>query len=184
MSIATGIERIQTCRDTIRAKLVELGIAQDTDTLDKLADLVESLVNQGAVEKILTGEASSYTIPKGFHNGEGVVKIVPEAKTITPTKTAQTVAPAKGKVLSSVMVAAIPDSCVDTTDADASAMDILAEKTAYVGGEKITGTMPDNGELTETIDGLTTESVTIPAGYYSGGTVSLTDDIEKALAAI
>ena len=30
----------------------------------------------------------------------------------------------------------------------------------------------------------TTTSVTIPAGYTSGGEVSLTDDIEQALAAI
>ena len=44
--------------------------------------------------------------------------------------------------------------------------------------------MPDNGSATATMDGLTTTSVTIPAGYTSGGTVSLTADIEEALAAI
>ena len=45
--------------------------------------------------------------------------------------------------------------------------------------------MVNNGAVTATIDGLTTMSYTIPAGYHSGaGTVTLTDDIETALAAI
>ena len=44
--------------------------------------------------------------------------------------------------------------------------------------------MANNGDVTTTIDGLTTTSVTIAAGYTSGGTVSLTNDIETQLAAI
>ena len=290
MSIATEIARIQTDRNTIRAKLVELGMAQSTDGLDKLAAAVEGIENRGAVSatvqegdtytipkgyhngsgtvsgvtgggnyslqskavtptklqqnvtpdagyyglsdvtvapvpeayqdvtsvtaeagdvltgkiivtaggkvttgtmvkngdvtKTLTAEEPSFTIPAGFHSGKGAVKIIPEAKTVTPAKTAQTVAPAEGKVLSGVTVEAIPDNFVDTTDADAAAANILAEKTAYVGGEKVTGSMPNNGSVSASMDGLTTVSVAIPAGYTSGGTVSLSNDIEEALAAI
>ena len=44
--------------------------------------------------------------------------------------------------------------------------------------------MPNNGSTSKTIDGLTVTSVSIPAGYTTGGTVSLTGDIETALAAI
>ena len=44
--------------------------------------------------------------------------------------------------------------------------------------------MANNGAVAKTMDGLTTTSVTIEAGYTSGGTVSLTNDIETALAAI
>ena len=44
--------------------------------------------------------------------------------------------------------------------------------------------MPNNGSVSNTIDGLTAISVAIPAGYTTGGTVSLTNDIETALAAI
>ena len=51
-------------------------------------------------------------------------------------------------------------------------------------GAVVTGTMANNGAVSKTMDGLTTTSVTIEAGYTSGGTVSLTDDIETALAAI
>lgn len=51
-------------------------------------------------------------------------------------------------------------------------------------GSKVEGTMANNGAIAKTIDGLTQTSVAIPAGYTSGGTVGLTDDIENALAAI
>ena len=44
--------------------------------------------------------------------------------------------------------------------------------------------MPNNGAISKSIDGLTATSATIPAGYTSGGTVSLTSAIEDALAAI
>ena len=51
-------------------------------------------------------------------------------------------------------------------------------------GSKVEGTMANNGAIAKTIDGLTQTSVAVPAGYTSGGTVSLTDAIETALAAI
>lgn len=51
-------------------------------------------------------------------------------------------------------------------------------------GSKVEGTMANNGAIAKTIDGLTQTSTDIPAGYTSGGTVSLTDAIETALAAI
>ena len=293
MSIATELTRIQTDRNTIRAKLVELGMATSTDNLTRLAAAIESLVNQGAVSveilegttytipagyhngsgvvkamtdtageaekyktqaktatptkkqqsitpdtgyyalssvtvaaipdayqdvssvdatagdvltgkifvasdgavtagtmvnngavsQTLDGTTISYTIPKGYHSGSGTVKIVLETKTVTPTKSAQDVTPTSGKVLSKVTVAAIPDQYVDTSDANAVSSDILAGKTAYVGTAKVTGTMANNGDTSGTIDGLTTTSKTIPSGYTSGGTVSLTSDIEDALAA-
>lgn len=143
-----------------------------------------TMANQGAVSKTLDGTTISYTIPKGYHSGTGTVTIVLETKTVTPTKSAQDITPTAGKVLSKVTVAAIPDKYVDTTPANATAGDILTSKTAYVGGAKVTGTMPNNGATGGSIDGLTTTSVTIPAGYTSGGTVSMTSDIEEALAAI
>lgn len=51
MSVATEISRIQTARNTIRAKAVELGIGTIVDTLDKLATEIEGIENRGAVSR-------------------------------------------------------------------------------------------------------------------------------------
>lgn len=143
-----------------------------------------TMANNGEVSKTLDATTITYTIPKGYHSGTGTVKIVLETKTVTPTKSAQEITPTTGKVLSKVTVAAIPDNYVDTTDGDATAAELLDGKFAYVNGVKVEGTMPNNGAIAKTMDGLTTTSVDVPAGYTSGGTVSLTNDIETALAAI
>ena len=145
-----------------------------------------TMPNNGAVNKTLdvSSDNQIYTVPSGYHSGAGKVQIVIEEKSVTPTKSAQNITPTSGKVLSKVAVAAIPDNYIDTSDADAVASDILADKTAYVNGAKITGTMANNGDVSASIDGLTVTSYEIPAGYTSGGTISLSADIEEALAAI
>lgn len=291
MSVSTEITRIQTARNSIRAKAVELGIATGADTLDKLATAIEGIENRGAVSaevqegdtytipkgyhngsgtvsgvagggnyklqskvvtptkaqqnvtpdsgfyglsdvtvgaipdtyqdvsavtagatdvltgkiivdktgKVTTGtmpnngsvtqtltpDNPSYTVPKGFHNGAGVVKVVPETKTAMPTKSAQTIEPTEGKILSSVEVAAIPAAYQDVTGVTAVAGDILSgKKIVNAEGALVTGSMANNGPVSGAIDGLTQTSYTVPAGYTSGGTVSLSGDIEEALAAI
>lgn len=291
MSVSTEISRIQTNRNTIRAKLVELGMATNTDNLDKLAAAIESLVNRGAVSvtvqegdtftipagyhngsgtvsgvagggnynlqsksvtptkkqqnvtpdsgyyglsdvtvapipdayqdvtsvtaaagEVLTGKiivladgtvttgtmpnngavsktldatTITYIIPKGYHSGAGTVKITLEEKSVTPTKSTQTIAPTSGKVLSKVTVNPIPDDYQDVTEVTATAGQVLSGS-VFVdsAGEVVEGTMANNGSTSGTIDGLTITSKTIPAGYTTGGTISLTSDIEEALAAI
>lgn len=57
--------------------------------------------------------------------------------------------------------------------------------TPGANGTETAGTMVNNGAVAGTIDGMTGTGYTVPAGYHSGtGTVTLTDSIEQALAAI
>ena len=297
MSVATEISRIQSARNTLRTKAVDLGIGTSTDKLDVIADAFADITNRGAVQATVQ-EGDTYTIPEGYHNGAGTVSgvsgggnytlqskgpitptkaqqsiaadngyyglsgvvigaipdayqdvssvtaedadvlankifvddegnvkpgtmpnvgtvtqvldattnkqsytipagkhsgsgsvsIVLEEKSATPSASAQNITPTNGKVLSKVTVGAIPAQYGDTTGDDMVAADLLAGKKGHsiVNGSAVavTGGMANNGATSGTIDGITTTSYSVPAGYTSGGTVSLTNDIETALAAI
>lgn len=60
---------------------------------------------------------------------------------------------------------------------------LLNKKLIDQEGNIVTGAMPNNGTISSTMDGINTKSVTIPLGYTSGGTVSLTDDIDNEVDA-
>lgn len=146
-----------------------------------------TMPDNGAVEKVLDATTGNqeYTVPAGKHSGAGKVSVVLETKSATPAEAAQDITPTKGKVLGKVTVGAIPAKYKDVSGVTAGAADVLDGKFIVLAdGSKVEGTMANNGAISKTIDGLTQTSAAIPAGYTSGGTVSLTDDIENALAAI
>lgn len=67
----------------------------------------------------------------------------------------------------------------DTSDGTATAAEILKDKTAYVAGSKLTGTMPNNGAKTleiSTKDG----TPTIPIGFHDGSGKAQIAAAEKA----
>lgn len=71
----------------------------------------------------------------------------------------------------------------NTSDATATAAEILATKTAYKNGSKLTGTMPNRGAVTGTI---TTKagSYTIQQGYHDGsGSVGISSTEQAKIIA-
>ena len=62
----------------------------------------------------------------------------------------------------------------DTSGADISASDVLTGRTAFGSTGSISGNMANNGSVSGTI-GAKSGTVTIPAGYTSGGIISLTN---------
>lgn len=182
MSISTEISRITSARNTIRTKLVELGLATSTATLDALASIIEDIINRGAVS-VTVKEGETYTIPAGYHNGSGTVSGVAgggsytlQTKTVTPTKKQQNITPDGGYYgLDAVTVAAIPENFQDVSSVTAAAADVLTGKVIVLPDGTITaGTMANNGAVAQTLSATVIE-YTIPKGYHSGtGKVSIT----------
>lgn len=220
MSIATEITRLQNLKANLRTKLVSmLGIASSAD-LEDCVTAVQGIAEKGAANAQITSVAQEVTIEKGYHNGNGKIKIdadeqakiipaniksgvsvlgvtgtlatadsvkIQEAKSVTPTKSAQSITPDTGyDALAGVNVGAIPDNYADVDGVTAAAGDVLSGKVIVTtAGEEVAGTMANNGAVSQTINGTTVTSYTIPAGYHSGsGTVSLDNTIETSLAAI
>lgn len=71
----------------------------------------------------------------------------------------------------------------DTSDATAGASEILATKTAYVNGSKVTGSMTNNGSVTGTIS-TKAQQYTIPQGFHDGsGKVSISSTEQAKIIA-
>lgn len=75
------------------------------------------------------------------------------------------------------------DYDVNSQDANVKVAEMLSGKTAYARGAKLTGTMPNNGSVTLTIDKLSDE-VSIAQGYHDGsGKVSILSTEQAKLIA-
>ncbi|MCM1216496.1 MAG: hypothetical protein NC209_03790 [Alistipes sp.] len=194
MSTQQEITRITTARNKLRSKGVELGICTATDKLDAVATKFdENLENQGGISATVK-EGETITIPRGYHNGTGTVSGVPgggnytlQSKSVAPTEKQQAITPDAGYYgLSDVSIAPIPEQYKDVSGTTATPADVLVTKTfVQADGTLVPGEMPVNEPVAATINGFNVTSYAIPAGYHDGtGTVSLSDDIEKALAAI
>lgn len=124
-----------------------------------------TMPNNNSVSQTLNTNTTSYTIPKGYHDGSGKVSITTETKSVTPTKSVQTVSPTSGKVLSSITVESIPNAYQDVSEVTATASDVLSgKKIVDNSGAIITGAIVTKTSNDLTVNG---ETVTIPSGYYA-----------------
>lgn len=95
----------------------------------------------------------------------GVTKFDLTQDDITPDKLAKGI---KAHDKSGAPIVGTNTYNADTSDATANAAEILNGKTAYAGGQKLTGTMPNNESVTLDITEAD-KSVPIPMGYHDGG---------------
>ena len=77
------------------------------------------------------------------------------------------------------LITGVNDFDCNSTDATATAAEILATKTAYVNKNKLTGTMPNRGAIAGTISEVS-ESFPIPNGYHDGSGSVCIDATEQA----
>lgn len=70
ITIEEKLTGLETARNTIRAKLVELGLAESSAKLEALATIIAQMVNRGAVNDTVDGiTTTSVTIEKGYTDG-------------------------------------------------------------------------------------------------------------------
>ena len=193
---AEFINDILQNRSRIGNKMEQLGVALATDQLSPLATKIEGIVNRGAVHaSILAG--TSFTIPMGFHNGSGTVEALPDdidpndfrlqVKTATPDRTQQAITPDVGYFgLASVTVYPIPSQYQDVSNVTATEPDVLATRLfVKPNGDLVGGTMTNQGAADIKFNALVADGANIPSGFHNGsGRISLTDDLERALAEI
>lgn len=190
VSFAAGNEYLATAIQECREGWMQCGIACLAQ--EGKAATATAAITEDTVKSDLIDTRTEIVKDKGRAN---VVMCTPEyyglvlkaaGKDFTPSTNDRITADEGYDALSQVTVEAIPAEYADVSGVTAAAGDVLANK-VFVGadGAEAAGTMPNNGAVQASIDGLTQTEYTVPAGYHTGtGKVSLTGDIEEALAAI
>lgn len=70
----------------------------------------------------------------------------------------------------------------DTASADVTSADLLTGKTAFSSSGSVSGSMANNGSTSGTIS-TKAGTVTVPAGYTTGGTVSISSTEQAKIVA-
>lgn len=149
-----------------------------------------------AADHTLTTASTSVSIPAGYHDGTGTVKIVTESKTaaaLTPGVAQQTITPTTGKVLSSVIVPALDAKYQDVSGTTATAAHVCSGyKFTNASGTVVTGTLADGGDLEitnfyDTLMASGSSGVTVLSGteaHYTKVDATIDGSLYDRLAAI
>ena len=134
--------------------------------------LIGSMPNNDTVNHQLSTALEVFFIPEGYHNGEGVISVseVERLKIIPENIRAG---------INILGVQGTHEDGLDTTDATATANEILENRTAYVNGQKLTGNMTNRGAVSGVISSLD-DGYVISEGYHNGNGTVVISDTEKA----
>ena len=180
---------------------VENATSYDIYVDNKVASTVTVASKANNLTAFLTGIANALRAKKGttelinpqdfeseITNSTSTITL--QNKTITPTKSEQTIqADAGYDGLESVKVGAIPSEYIDTTSGTATGADILKGKTAYAKGALITGTLTAssitiavNGTTSSETTGTLYNEITVRVPTKGGITeISTTDEMNSLL---
>lgn len=174
MSIATQIERLQGVRNQIRAKMVALGLSENTDLLQNLADDLDKVALRGDASTTLDTSTRSKTLDAGYYTG-GTIKVPDDYFPINSTNTTA----AAGDVLSGKTFVGTSGSTVTGTIATASSSDVSGN---------VKGTDPTKITLTaaKTLGSSSTTATAkaiVTKGLYTGSSNIEKDLTSKTLTA-
>jgi hypothetical protein len=180
------INSIIADRNIIRDTLAGEGwgqIASNTDNLNALATKISAVPTPGAISENLTRDKGTYTIPRGYHNGTGVVTWVDDDEHEAleyKLQTGVSGTPKKGEAvvieksdgfygLGPVTINPIPDPYHDVSAVTAT-VDKVLEGKKYVDSTGVlrVGTMPDKSSYGDVVLDTINSEHTIPKGYYDG----------------
>ena len=164
-------EKMTTLADAIRNKTNQTGSL----SLDTMAESVENIEVGGVDTSDATAQADEiFAGETAYVDGEKITG------TFTIDNELTTQDDLIGQIQTALQNKATPQGGTDTSDATATAGDILNGKTAYVKGSKVTGTITSKTSSDLTASGAT---VTVPAGHYaSQATKSVTTGSAKTPA--
>lgn len=186
--MTTAVQGIEVGIDTSDATAVAADIMEGqtayangskltgTFTLDNESSAQDTLITN--IKTALAGKAS-------------VVPVL-QNKTVTPSTSQQVVSADSGydglkrvtvegdadlisaNILSGKNIFGVTGSAANTSDATAVAADILKNKTAYINGKKVTGTI--ESQAAKTITPSTAVQTAIAKGYYASGNITVAGD--------
>lgn len=185
-------------RDNLKGLNTKDATANAEDILEgKIAynaegEVVGTMPNNTPASIVLDTNNTSYTVPQGYHNGNGSVSIDVQSKEAIPSGQEQNIIPDAGRVLSSVTIQPVTtnsgigkelydegkEAGIESAKVgNALPADVLEGKTFTNNGGLQTGTMPNNGSFNVTLD-VNNTSQAIPAGYHDG-TGNINIDIQS-----
>ena len=174
MSVATQITRLQGVRDQIRTKMVSLGLSENTDLLQNLADDLDGIEYRGDASTTLSTSTRSKTLDAGYYTG-GTITVPNDYFPVNSTNTTATA----GTVLKDYKFVNSSGTTVTGTIATATANDVSGSVEGS-NPDKITLTAAKTSKSSST---TATASATVTKGLYTGSSDIKADLTPKTITA-